>query len=255
MEKLLEGKVALITGASRGIGRGIAELFAKEGALLVLGSRLEEEISSVSQEIKEKYSTESAGFALDVSDLSSIQDFVQNAIARFQKIDILVNNAGIIRHQRFLDATPASYAEQMDVNLKGAFFMMQAVARVMKDQGTGGKIINISSCAVRRPLMDHSVYTASKAALSGVNRVAALELGPYGITCNCILPGITETDMVRDVFLSNETKRKAQNQQSCLGRIATVEDQAKAALFLASSLSDYITGEMLTVSGGRVMTP
>jgi NAD(P)-dependent dehydrogenase (short-subunit alcohol dehydrogenase family) len=245
--RLLEGKAALITGAARGIGRSIAETFAEHGALVACGDVEFEEAGRVAAGIN--------GLAvnLDVTDPLSVQQAVDAVAGKFSRIDILVNNAGILRPHRIVDFPFEDWERIFRVNVHGTFLCSQAVARQMIRQGGGGSIINMSSASGKKADREESAYCASKSAVIGFTRVLALELGPYGIRANAILPGATDTEMLRRLIDAVPGVREELLAKTPLGKIATPRDQANAAVFLASELASHITGEQLVVSGGEFM--
>jgi len=246
----LQGKVALVTGSGRGIGRAISKLFAKEGAKLVINySRSEKEAQSLAEELM-KSGQEALLVKADASRSDEVKGMISQAIKRFARIDVLINNAGVLIPEPFLESTEETWDKTMAVNLKGAYLCSKEVAPTMLKQGKG-KIINISSiCGLaERTALRNTAYVVSKAGIIGLTRSMAVNLGPK-INVNAICPGTIETDMI--VVLGTECV-KAGIEYAILKRIGKPEDIAYAALFLASDESDFITGEILTVSGGRAM--
>jgi len=251
--QLLSNKVALITGAARGIGRAIAETFAAHGAHVVVTDILEDEAQAVAAAIMAKDHPHAIAQHLDVSEPEDVQRAVMTAVTTFGKLDILVNNAGVLRPHLIVDMPLGDWELTFRVNVRGTFLCSQAAARQMIRQGKGGCIINIASACAKKADRELGAYAASKAAILGLTRVMALELGEYGIRVNAILPGATDTQMLRDVTDAIPGMLDALRAKSALGRIATPQDQANAALFLASHLAAHITGEALVVSGGEFM--
>jgi NAD(P)-dependent dehydrogenase (short-subunit alcohol dehydrogenase family) len=245
--KLLEGKAALVTGAARGIGRAIAETFAEHGARVACGD--------VEFDVVEQVASGVRGLALqlDVTQPQSVQKAVDAVVGQFGRIDILVNNAGILRPHLIVDFPFEDWERIFRVNVHGTFLCSQAVARQMIQQGGGGAIINMSSASGKKADREESAYCASKSAVIGFTRVLALELGPYGIRANAILPGATDTEMLRRLIDEVPGVREELLAKTPLGKMATPRDQANAALFLASELASHITGEQLVVSGGEFM--
>jgi NAD(P)-dependent dehydrogenase (short-subunit alcohol dehydrogenase family) len=190
---------------------------------------------------------------LDVTDPLSVQQAVDAVAGKFSRIDILVNNAGILRPHRIVDFPFEDWERIFRVNVHGTFLCSQAVARQMIRQGGGGSIINLSSASGKKADREESAYCASKSAVIGFTRVLALELGPYGIRANAILPGATDTEMLRRLIDAVPGVREELLAKTPLGKIATPRDQANAAVFLASELASHITGEQLVVSGGEFM--
>lgn len=253
MVKLLERKSAIITGAARGIGYAIAREMAIHGCN-VLGIDLEtSSIKDSAKKIANETGQESIGLFADVTKREEVEAAVKRAVAEFGKIDILVNNAGILMHVPMLEMKEKDWDHIFDVNVKGYFLFAQAAGRQMIKQKSG-KIINISSCTGKKAALGEGAYAATKAAVLGMNRVLALELGPYGINVNAILPGVTDTEMVRNEFLTSPEIEKEWIEKTALKRLAKPSDQAKVAIFLASELSDHITGEAVIVSAGEMMS-
>jgi len=246
----LKDRVAIVTGASRGIGRSIAKLFAKEGARVVINYYSSEELASqVAEEIKKE-----GGQALlvkaDVSKPDDAKRLVKSTLDAFGRIDVLVNNAGVLFPVDFLEASEETWDKTIDVNLKGAYLCSKEAAPVMLRQGKG-KIINISSnSGLYHPsAMRFVEYVASKAGLNGLTKALALKLGPQ-VTVNAICPGYIKTEMV--AHNDPETERRLL-EETALKRFGKPEEVASAALFLASDQADFITGELLIVAGGRGM--
>ncbi len=246
----LNDKIVVITGASRGIGAAIATLFAQEGAKIILNyNKSEKNALLLVDKIEQKKGT-IFPIKADISKSSEVKSMVQTAVEEFGRIDILVNNAGITYHASFLDSTEDMWDEIMDVNLKGAYLCSKEVAPLMLHQGKG-KIINIASvCGLaERISLGKTPYVVSKAGMIGLTRSLAINLGPH-ITVNAICPGWIETDMTAK--LSPERKEKHIN-EAPLKRVGSPEEVAYTALFLASDESNFITGEIVTVSGGIAM--
>ena len=249
---LIKNKVALITGAAQGIGKAIAKLFSENGALVVLCDMMEDRVKEAAVEIEKSTGNKTAAFAVNVAKRDEIEGVVNKTLEMFGKIDILVNNAGILKHALLLDMSEKDWDLVFEVNVKGTFLFTQAVGKVMKQQGEG-KIVNISSCSGKKPTMEEGAYCSSKSAVIGLTRVTALELGMYGITCNAVCPGATDTDMVRKTFITSPEIEREWIDKTALKRLGTPEDQARVALFLASELAGHMTGEALIVSAGEIM--
>jgi 3-oxoacyl-[acyl-carrier protein] reductase len=250
---LLTGKVALITGAGRGIGRAIAEVYAEHGAHVAVADLLTGEAQAVAGGIMAAGGPKAIALHLDVTDPQSIQQAVETTVAEFGRIDILVNNAGIHRGHYIVDFPLEDWEAVFAVNVRGAFLCSQAVARQMIKQGDGGCILNMSSASGKKPDPKGAAYCASKSAIIGFTRVLALELGEYGIRANCVLPGATDTQMLREVVNRVPGLMEELVARTALRRIATPRDQANAFVLLASDLAAHITGEGLVVSGGEFM--
>lgn len=253
MTSLLTGKVALVTGAGRGIGRAIAEAYAEHGACVAVTDLLAEEARAVAEGINAAGGPRAIALHLDVTDSESVQRAVEATVAEFGRIDILVNNAGIHRGHAVVDFPLEDWEAVFAVNVRGTFLCSQAVARQMIRQGQGGCIINISSASGKKPDPKGAAYCASKSAIIGLTRVLALELGPYAIRANAILPGATDTQMLREVVDRVPGLREELAARTPLGKMGVPRDQANAAVFLASDLASHITGEQLVVSGGEFM--
>jgi NAD(P)-dependent dehydrogenase (short-subunit alcohol dehydrogenase family) len=244
----LENKIALVTGAGRGIGKAIAIRFAEEGADLAVTSRTREQVEAVAKKI-EGLGRRSLALVTDVSDSTQVGASVEEVLREFDRIDILLNNAGVLIRGSFLDQTEQQWDQVIDVNLKGMFLCSQMVAREMIRQSTEGRIINMGSIESHVVVPGHVPYTASKGAILMLTKAMALELAPYRITVNAIGPGTTETEMNRD---AREDPVRSQQLMAKvpLGRFGKPVDVANAALFLASEESRQITGTITYVDGG-----
>ena len=245
----LENKVAVITGASRGIGKAIAELLAQRGADVICADRLSDEAKATAAQIAASTGRRASGCLLDVADYQSAQTCIDNAISEFGKVDILVNNAGITRDNLLLRIDEKDWDAVLDVNLKGAFNCCKAVVRPMMKQRFG-RIVNISSVVGLSGNAGQANYSASKAGLLGLTKSQAKELGSRNITVNAVAPGYITTALT-DV-LSDEYKSAAVK-STPLGRLGTPEDIARAVAFLVSDDAEFITGQVLSVDGGMVM--
>ena len=240
----LEGKVALVTGASRGIGKAIAIALEKAGAHVVCISRTAKDVQAVADSLSNASSA-----ACDVSSSESFTELVKSIVEDKGRMDILVNNAGITRDSLLLRMKEDDWDLVMDINLKGAFNGIKAVMRSMMKQKSG-RIINISSVVGLTGNAGQANYAASKAGLIGLTKSTAKELSSRGITVNCIAPGYIATDMTDE--LSDAVKENL-NKQIPLGRIGSPDDIAHMALYLASDEAGYITGQTIAVDGGIVM--
>jgi len=256
MKVNLQNKVALVTGAARGIGKAIAVLFARNGADVAVNDIDESEGGKTSGEI-EAMGRKSALFVADVADASEVEKMVGQAINTFGRIDILVNNAGIMVAQEgrvpIHQYKDGDWHRVMTTDLDGVFLCSRAVSRHMVEARTG-KIINIGSTAGLVPLRLQSGYVAAKAGVLNLTRSMALELAPYNINVNAIAPGSTLTEVTKALFYSDEAEQKERARSLLshipLGRPAMPEDIAYAALFLASEEAGYITGSTMVVDGG-----
>ena len=244
----LKNKVAVVTGASRGIGKSIAEFYAKAGAHVSCISRNKDTLDDVVKTIISNGGSASTN-AFDVSKFIEFQDNINAIVKEYGTIDILVNNAGITIDKLIMRMNDDDWNKVLDINLKGAFNGIKSVARTMMKARTG-RIINISSVVGLTGNSGQANYAASKAGLIGLSKASAKELSSRGITVNCIAPGYINTDMT--VNITDENKEKLYSQIP-LGRIGNPNDIATAALFLASDEAGYITGQTITVDGGMVM--
>ncbi|MGX5849174.1 SDR family NAD(P)-dependent oxidoreductase [Mesorhizobium sp. PL10] len=244
------GKVAIVTGAARGIGRACAERFLAEGAKVVLGDIDTDELNKCSAEIGTRDTV--LAVATDVGNKDQVDALVAAAVATFGRLDVMVNNAGIAPVQDFLDITEASYDRVLAVNLKGAFMGTQAAARQMIAQGQGGVIINMSSINSGLANPRVATYAISKGGMNQVTSTAAVAFSPYGIRVVGVGPGTIATEMVMDgTFIDSEEMRRAILSRTPLGRLGRAEEIASVVAFLASDDASYITGETIYPDGGR----
>jgi 3-oxoacyl-[acyl-carrier protein] reductase len=244
----LSGRVALVTGASQGIGRTCALRLAKEGATVAVAARNHEKLNELVAEITGA-NGKAAAFALDVDDEEQVKATVKTIISQLGKIDILVNNAGITRDQLVMRMKRADWDAVLQTNLTSAYLCIQAVIPSMLKQ-RWGRIINITSVFGQMGQAGQANYSASKAGLIGLTMAIAREVGSRNITCNAVAPGFIETAMT--AALSEEFKQTAVKQIP-LGRVGASEDVAGAVAFLASDDASYITGHVLSVNGGMLM--
>jgi NAD(P)-dependent dehydrogenase (short-subunit alcohol dehydrogenase family) len=240
----LDGRRALVTGAGRGIGLAAAAALAQAGAAVTLAARSGAEVEDAAAAIRAEGGSAEA-VALDVTDLAA----TRAALAARPSFDVLVNNAGSARHAHFLEVTEADYDAIMDLNLRAAFFVMQAVARGMKEAGRGGSIINLSSQMGHVGGPRRSVYCATKFAIEGMTKAASLDLAPHGIRVNTLCPTFIETPMTRP-GLADPANRAWVLSKIKLGRVGQVEDLMGAVAYLASDASSLVTGTSLLVDGG-----
>jgi 3-oxoacyl-[acyl-carrier protein] reductase len=244
----LSGRVALVTGASQGIGRTCALRLAKEGAIVAVAARNKEKLDELVNEITAA-GGKAAAFALDVAEEEQVKATVKAIVAQFGKIDILVNNAGITRDQLVMRMKRADWDAVLQTNLTSAYLLIQQVIPSMLKQRSG-RIINITSVFGQIGQAGQANYSASKAGLIGLTMAIAREVGSRNITCNAVAPGFIETAMT--AVLSDEFKQNAVKQIP-LGRVGTSADVAGAVAFLASDDASYITGHTLSVNGGMLM--
>jgi 3-oxoacyl-[acyl-carrier protein] reductase len=245
MPKLVD-KVAIITGSGRGIGRSIAIRFGREGASVMVADLDAKSAKATADEIVE-FGGKARSAAVDVGIQAEVEEMVASASQAWGQIDVLVNVAGIGLTKLFINTTLEQWEKVLRVNLTGSFLCSQAVARVMIEQGRG-KIINIASLSGQRAGTGRAAYGASKAGVTMLTKVMAVELAQFGITVNEIAPGPVNTEMTE--VTHDEATRKEYNRLIPMGRYAEREEIANAAAFLASSEADFINGHTLNVDGG-----
>ena len=241
----LENRVALVTGAGRGIGKAIALDLAAAGADIVFTNRSKELADATQAEI-EALGRKCLAVQADVSDAAQMDELAERALEAFSSIDILVNNAGVTSDQLLMRMSPEDWREVMAVNLDGMFYATRAVIRTMVKQRRG-RIINITSVVGFTGNPGQVNYSSAKSAVVGFTKSIAKELGSRNVTCNAVAPGFIDTDMTRAL---SEAQQKTIVEQIPLGRIGTVEDVAKVVRFLAGEDADYITGTVIHVNGG-----
>lgn len=239
----LTGKVALVTGASRGLGAGIADALMEAGATVAGTSRDRASASRVS----ERLGTPAVG--MDVTDVASVREGVERVVSGLGRLDVLVNNAGVNIPQSIFDVDEESWDAVIDTNLKGSFFAAQAVARHMVERGEGGRIINVGSQAGVVGIEERSAYCASKGGTTLLTKVLAIELAPHGITVNTVAPTFIATELTRTT-LEDPAWRERVLSRIPLGKIGEVEDVAAAVVYLASPAARMVTGHTLLVDGG-----
>jgi len=245
----LNGKNALVTGSSRGIGRGIAIRFAQEGANVAINYVGSVEAARETLEAVTACGVRGVILPADVGRVSEVQRLIEEAASALGPLDILVNNAGVEKHAPFWDVSEHDYDTVIDVNLKGAFFATQAMVRHLRDQRRRGRIVNISSVHEDLPFPNFAAYCASKGGLRMLTRNLAVELGPLGISVNNIAPGAIETP-INTALLNDPQKLSALLAQVPLGRLGQPDDVAGLAVFLSSDEASYVTGSTFFVDGG-----
>jgi NAD(P)-dependent dehydrogenase (short-subunit alcohol dehydrogenase family) len=255
----LHNRVALVTGAASGIGKAIAETFAREGALVVVADKDEKAIPAAVEDIA-KLGGRAVGCALDVTNREQAMACAERIAAEHERIDILVNNAGVSRYRPFLTMSSEDWNIVLDVDLKGVFFCSQAVAPVMTRQQYG-KIVNISS-ALGTGATPHNTagspggsaaYASAKAAVIMLTKTLARELGPHGVNVNCVAPGTFLTPMSATTRTPEQVTEHLEHRKKTvvLGRVGTLQELANSVLFFASDESSYVTGQTMFVDGGR----
>ena len=246
--KLLEGKTVIITGASRGIGRGIAEVFAKHGANIAFTYSSSVESATALETQLNESGIKAKGYQSNAADFAEAQKLVDAVIAEFGTVDVLINNAGITKDNLLMRMSEEDFDKVINVNLKSVFNMTKAVQRQLLKQRSGS-IINMSSVVGVKGNAGQANYAASKAGVIGFTKSVALELGSRNIRCNAIAPGFIETEMTAKL---NEDVVQGWRDSIPLRRGGTTEDVANACLFLASDLSAYVTGQVMNVDGGML---
>lgn len=248
MQDTLKGQVALVTGATRGIGRAIALELARAGAHVIGTATTEAGAAAISEALAAP-GLEGSGIVLNVTDAASCETALETVIKRTGRLDILVNNAGITRDQLALRMKDDDWDAVLDTNLKAVFRLARAAIRPMM-KARSGRIINITSVVAATGNAGQANYAAAKAGVAGMTRALAREVGSRGITINCVAPGFIETDMTRELSAQQQESLK---QQIPLGRLGQAEDVAHAVLYLAGPQAGYVSGTTLHVNGGMFM--
>src|SRR5687767_4034028 len=247
----LNGKVALVTGGTRGIGKEIALELARAGASVAVNYYVEPDRAEETVRELRDVGVNAAAFAADVGLAPEVHRMIDDVIARLGRLDILVNNAGTQTWTPFLDVTEDEWDRVIRTNLKGCFLCTQAAARHMKDHG-GGAIVNIGSGSNKIPFPGLVAYTASRGGIEMLTKVAAVELAAHGIRVNCVAPGAIDVERTR---LEREDYARHFGAITPLGRVGLPEDVARAVLFLASDAASFITGQTIWVDGGLFTQP
>lgn len=248
--KLLNGKTAIVTGAARGIGEGIAIKFAEHGANVAftyVSDSSAEKAKALQDKLVNSYGIRAVGYKSNAGDFAQCENFVTDVLKEFGNVDILVNNAGISKDNLLMRMSPEQWNDVIQVNLNSVFYMTKQVIRPMM-KARSGSIINMSSIIGEIGNAGQSSYAASKAGIIGFTKSVAKELGSRNIRCNAIAPGFVETDMTS--YLKDGEGAEKYKAGIPLGKFASPEDIANATLFLASDLSSYVTGQTLSVCGG-----
>ena len=242
----LKDKAVIVTGSTRGIGYEIAKSLLKRGAKVVISGRSQEKVDDVVSQLFDFGTV--TGFACDVSNFESCQNFVTQAIDAFEKIDVVVNNAGITKDNLLLRLKEEDWQDVIDTNLSSVFYMTKSISRHML-KNKSGRIINISSVVGITGNAGQANYAAAKAGIFGFTKTIAKELGGKGILCNAIAPGFIETDMISTLpedYINNII------QQTAIKRLGQAEDVSNLVAFLASDEASYITGQVISVDGGMI---
>ena len=246
----LQGKVSIITGAANGIGQACARLFAEQGAKVVLADIQDAPGQALAQELQAR-GQQASYVHCDVGRKADVDALVQQVLALHGRIDVLVSNAGIFKAAPFLEVSESDFDEVLRVNLKGAFLMGQAAARAMKASG-GGAIVHMSSVNGVMAIPEIASYNVSKGGINQLTRAMALALADDGIRVNAVAPGTIATELARKAVLTSDAARTKILSRTPMKRLGEPEEVARTVAFLASDASSYITGEILTVDGGRM---
>ena len=242
----LDGRVALVTGAAMGIGRAISETFIQRGARVAIADI----DGGAAQATAGELGDAAIGMACDVTRAADVDAAVQATVGRLGRLDIVVNNAGVTRDAMLHKLAEEDWDLVIDVHLKGTFLVTRAAAQHLREQDSGGAIVNISSLAAKGGNMGQINYVAAKSGIVGMTKTSARELARYGVRVNAVQPGFIDTAMTRAMPPEAQKQRLS---EIPLGRAGTVDDVAKAVAFLASDEAAYITGIVLEVAGGRLM--
>ncbi len=245
---IFTGKTALITGSARGIGKAIAERLAAGGAKIIISDIMADAAEATAEEMRSR-GIEAIAIAANVANRDDAIKLVEAAVAKFSSLDIVVNNAGITRDTLMVRMSEQDWDSVIDVNLKGAFLITQAAAKIMMKQRSG-RIVNISSVVGRMGNAGQTNYAASKAGLIGLTKASAKELATRGVTVNAIAPGFIQTAMTDQM---PETAREKLSGAIPMKRLGTPEDVAAAVAFLASEDASYVTGQVIGIDGGLLM--
>ncbi|MBP5858538.1 SDR family oxidoreductase [Marivibrio halodurans] len=247
----LDGKVAVVTGAARGIGLACVERFLREGARVVL-SDVDAEAGTEAVEALTEHRDRVVFQACDVGNRGEVERMIGTAVDRFGRVDIMISNAGMTSAAEFLDVTEESFDRVVRVNLKGVFHCGQVAARQMVDQGTGGAIVNTASVASELAMPNQIAYAATKGAVRQITKAMALSLAPYGIRVNAIAPGSIETEMIRSLAKQDPSFKNTILSRTPLRRLGDPSEIASTMLFLVGDDASYVTGQTLFADGGRL---
>jgi NAD(P)-dependent dehydrogenase (short-subunit alcohol dehydrogenase family) len=261
--QLLDGRVAFITGAARGIGRAIAERYVQEGASVVLGDIDESAVHATARELAQVGAGQASGAMVDVTSRSSLEAALATCLWQYGRIDVVVANAGVLYLQHVLDTPLDRWQWALDVNLTGAFLTCQVFGRRLVDQGQGGRVIFTSSLFGIRGGVENGAYSAAKFGVIGLMQCLAAELAPHEILVNAVCPGQVDTEMMQALFRdraalrgeSPDVVRTELERRVPLRRLAAAADIADIYVFLGSSLNRYVTGQCLVADGGWMVGP
>lgn len=250
----LTGKVAIVTGASRGIGEAIARTYVAAGASVVISSRKPQNIEPVAESINSEYPDRALAVVAHAGKEENAKALVETAVENFGRLDIAVNNAGTNPHfGPLLTSEESQWDKTYEVNVKGYFWLCKAAAQQMQKQGEGGKLINVASVAGLRPGHGLGIYSVSKAAVIMLTKVLAVELGPDNIQVNAIAPGVFKTRFSAAIW-QNEALARQVIEGTPLGRMGETDELAGIALYLAAPASSFTTGTVITVDGGSTLS-
>lgn len=247
-----KGKTVIVTGAAQGAGSGMAKRFAEAGANVAITYNSNKDAAMEKVKEFKSLGVDAEAFHLDQRNTAEIDVVIQSIADRFGSIDCLVNNAGIYPHQTTFGMTEQDWDDMQNSNTRGVFFVCQSVAKVMKEQKTGGAIVNISSINATNPSDTLIHYGVSKAAVEMMTKCLAHDLGKYGIRVNCIAPGLVDAPRL-DEFVPGW--RESYSERAPLGRIVTPEDLGNVCVFLGSQLAGFVTGQIIAVDGGVLLAP
>jgi glucose 1-dehydrogenase len=249
VDRFLDGKVSVVTGANSGIGKSIVEEFARRGSKVVINFRSRPEVTDEIVASIKASGEEACGFQADISDLDKLQNLINFAVSTYGKLDILVNNAGLETRTSILDTTPSDYDRVLDVNLRSAFFGMQFAAKQMIKQGSGGRIINISSVHEDWPMPFNTAYCLAKGGMRMLTRTAGVELAPHGINVVNVGPGAVNTP-INDSTINDPELLAKLNAAIPMGRMAEPSEIASVVAFVASNAASYMTATSIFADGG-----
>jgi 3-oxoacyl-[acyl-carrier protein] reductase len=248
--QMLDGKITFVTGSTRGIGWATAQLFAQHGAVVILNSRANQQLLDERvAELRSRFAATAIGFCADASETAAVKACYAEIFKQFKRLDVLVNNAGIMQDSVLGMISEPLVDRSLAVNVKGPLFHLQEASRLMT-RNKSGAIINVSSIIGSAGKEGQAVYSATKAALLGLTKSAAKELGPKGIRVNAVTPGLIQTELVKDLPAAKLAEALAGIK---MGRAGQPEDVAKVILFLASDLASYVTGQVIGVDGGMIL--